>query len=233
MMAQLLGNIIVLLESLEHLKKHLAQPPLSLDIEAGGRLLPTEKKESMQKRFYDELRGKLTQLTRKIVDQEREEWFKNVEPEANINGHYHTAVSLILFEMVQAQIDMVRPLGLDMYLSVLGMCLVSMRDMMTSYRTEVRKYSNSVFQTTERETVSFCIPNLMACVNNSSILSEELEQLRGLILEGVSASLALIESRVPYFTLFGSILTVDTVRCAGRGHGKALQRGISFIPRSR
>lgn len=175
----------MLLESVEHLKTQLALPPLALDIEEMGRLLSRERREFMQKKFYDDLRMKLSQLTRKIVEQERDEWRKNVEPEANINGHYHTNISVIVFEMVQAQIELVKLLGIDMYLNVLGMCLVAMREMVLSYKTEIRKYSNGVFQTTEREEVSFCIPNLMACINNCSVLSDELEQLKALVLEVV------------------------------------------------
>ena len=175
----------MLLESVEHLKTQLALPPLHLDVEELGRLLSKERRELMQKKFYDDLRVKLSQLTRKIVEQERDEWRKNVEPEANINGHYHTNISVIVFEMVQAQIELVKLLGIDMYLNVLGMCLVAMRDMIVSYKPEIRLYSQSAFRTTEREAVSFCIPNLMACINNCSVLSDELEQLKALVLEVV------------------------------------------------
>ena len=182
-----LGNIVVLLESVEHLKTQLSLPPLCLDIEQAGRLLSDERREALQKKFYDDLRQEQSQLTRKIVEQEREEWYKNVEPEANINGHYHTNISAFVFEMVQAHIDMVKLLGLDMSINVVCMCLTTMSEMMVSYRAEIRKYSMGVFQATaaERETFSFCIPNLMACINNCSILSDELDQLKGIVLERV------------------------------------------------
>ena len=178
---------MVLLESVEHLKTELALPPLSLDIEQAGRLLAEDRREVLQKKFYEDLRQEQCHVTRKIVEQEREEWYKNVEPEANINGHYHTNISSFVFEMAQAHIDMVKLLGLDMSLHVVGMCLITMTEMMVSYRAEIRKYSMGVFQASaaEREAFSFCIPNLMACINNCSILSDELDQLKGIVLERV------------------------------------------------
>ena len=181
---------MVLLESVEHLKTQLALPPLSLDIEQAGRLLAEDRRETLQKKFLDDLRQEQYHLTRKIVEQEREEWYKNVEPEANINGQYHTNISAFVFEMAQAHIDMVKLLGLDMYLHVVCMCLKTMLDMMASYKAEIRKYSLGVFQATpaERLAFSFCIPNLMACINNCSILHDELDQLKNIVHEKVTLS---------------------------------------------
>ncbi|KAF6025693.1 EXOC3 [Bugula neritina] len=186
-----------------------------LQIQEGdlGPLLSIDVIESLQDRYINTLRNNITEWMSNSMTTDKKDWYKEEEPETDGKGFYVTQLPVILFQIVDQNMQVSQLLGSGVTPKVLDLVLTEISNFANIYEDELKKYKEAHLK--ERSQPRFYIQYMSANVNNCDTLGESTKQLKSKYAEsrGPVDQLYGAQDRDRYHTITNQFLQVADYGC--------------------
>ncbi|XP_065898637.1 exocyst complex component 3-like [Dysidea avara] len=164
-------DIIFLRLWVRELREQLLE--LGFDLDNYGPLIQPNSEKDLEVTCLDQVRSSVQEYITRMLNTEKEDWCSSKPPESDINGHYHTGIALVLFQMVDQNISAMASLGTDTKLKVLQICLDALQEFQTSYKALVEAYNKESISEAQ-----YFIFYMVSITNNCNACVEFVHDLR-------------------------------------------------------
>nr|CAG4642395.1 EOG090X03GO [Evadne anonyx] len=154
----------------------LQHKDLRIDPKALGSLLRDETIESLIKSYLDNMTRNYSDWMQKALEREARDWRRRVEPESDNDGHYHTEATVIIFQMVEQNLQVSKTVSDDLMMRALNLGLEQIIQYGLLYRDAIILFKSKHFE--DRSLVLYFTHYMIAIVNNCFHIMELAKQMR-------------------------------------------------------
>ncbi|KAK3576091.1 hypothetical protein CHS0354_032215 [Potamilus streckersoni] len=155
------------------LMKH---PDLKIDTKVLGPLLDNNMVDDLQNRYLSNMKQNIQEWTRNTLTSEVRDWHKDEAPDQDGEGNYITSLPVIIFQMMEQNLQVAGIIGeslilrvLELFVQVLGYFAEDYKGMMESYRDRHLK---------DRKEPKYYLFYMIANTNNLLTFGDYMKQLR-------------------------------------------------------
>jgi exocyst complex component 3 len=107
---------------------------LGIDLQENGKLIDEKIEGELQKTCVTQVEWNVSELSKKMLQSEAEDWQSLELPDADNTGCFYTTVGILLFEMIDQNVSALTLLGLQTKERVLQVCLEQLQIFQQKYR---------------------------------------------------------------------------------------------------
>lgn len=155
------------------LMKH---PTLNIDTKDLGPLLDNNMVEELQSQYLKNMKSNITEWTGNTLRSEQKDWFKDEGPDQDGEGFYNTSLPVIIFQMIEQNIQVASMLGESIVLRSLEQFV----EILSNFAEELRGLIDIYEQRhlADRREPKFYIHYLIATCNNLLTFGDYMKNLR-------------------------------------------------------
>ncbi|XP_064652191.1 exocyst complex component 3-like [Lineus longissimus] len=154
----------------------MGNPDLKIDVKSLGPLLENNVLNDLQNKYLDKMRNNFQEWMTNSLITDRKDWSKEQEPEADGEGCYNTPLPVILFQMIEQNVQVASFISESLVKRVLGLVIDEMANFSKFFKTELIAYREKHLQA--RSETRYFIHYMIANVNNCSTFIECISQLK-------------------------------------------------------
>lgn len=143
------------------LMKH---PELNIDIEKCGPLLKKSIDIELQTKYLEYIKGNYKEWMLKTLDTEKNDWYIGTSPEISPDGCFHTAAPVIIFQMIDQNLQVTKTVSQDLTHKALLLSVDSVNVYGMSYKEAVIDFKKKHFE--DRSKVPFFTHCIITVLNN-------------------------------------------------------------------
>jgi exocyst complex component 3 len=113
------NEIIHLLSWVVQYPEMMQHPKVDVDVTDFEPLLSATAIAELERDYTDKTRQALMEYTERMIEADIEDWDREQLPDADVRGHYHTAVAVLLFQMLDQNVSVVDAVGCQLRMQVL------------------------------------------------------------------------------------------------------------------
>lgn len=180
----------------------LAHPDLAVDTTSLSPLLDQETVQKLVNEYLQGIESNYCEWLQKALDQEGDDWGRAEEPEAD-DEQYQTAMPLIVFQMVDQNLQVANSISEDFALQLLSVSLSQITSFSKLYRAAVLKYKTGHFA--DRSQLQYFTHYMIAIVNNCEAIIALAEQTKTRYFTSTTDDHNVEEALVTLTTTFRSL----------------------------
>ncbi|XP_014206015.1 exocyst complex component 3 [Copidosoma floridanum] len=143
----------------------MGHPDLNLNINDLGNLLSDEIMSQLQEKYLKNMSQNYEDWMRKTLETEKIDWSKEVSPETSIHDkYYYTAAPVIIFEMIDQNLQVTKTVNEDLTLKALSLCVEQVIKYGFQYHQAILDFKNKHFE--DRSQVPYFTHHMITVVNN-------------------------------------------------------------------
>ncbi|XP_062522918.1 exocyst complex component 3-like [Corticium candelabrum] len=178
------NEIIHLLSWVAHYPEMMRNPKVNVDISRFDEpLLSSSAIAELEKDYTDKTRQALRGYAHRMIEADIQDWSRTQCPDADVNGHYHTAVAVLLFQMLDQNLSVVDTVGTKLKMQVLQVCMDVLDMFCEKYKAAVDEFKIKYWQT-ERKEPRYFVEYMMAIANNCQFCTDFTQQMKVRVLNG-------------------------------------------------
>ncbi|XP_060076179.1 exocyst complex component 3-like [Ylistrum balloti] len=154
----------------------LKHPDLNIDIKDLGPLLEPNVIDDLQNQYLKNMRSNIMDWTKNSLVQDKKDWFREEHPDADGDGFYSTSLPVILFQMMEQNLQVAQMIGEDLVKKVLGLFADELNMFAKEYQSEIQSYKERHLM--DRSEPKFFIHYLIANINNTIAFCDYMKELR-------------------------------------------------------
>ncbi|XP_006813756.1 exocyst complex component 3-like, partial [Saccoglossus kowalevskii] len=154
------------------LMKH---PDLKVNLKELGALLSSEVEAKLKMQYLDTMRTNIQTWMQNTIQTDIKDWYRDTEPEADGDGYFLTQLPVILFQMIEQNLQVATHISEHLTINVLLLCIENIGSFVKMYRDAIIKYKNKHLE--DRSQPQFYIHYMIAIINNCQKFTEFTEQL--------------------------------------------------------
>lgn len=143
------------------LMKH---PELNIDIDKFGPLLKKSIDVELQTKYLEYIKGNYKEWMLKTLDTEKNDWYIGTSPEISPDGCFHTAAPVIIFQMIDQNLQVTKTVSQDLTHKALLLSVDSVNVYGVSYKEAVIDFKKKHFE--DRSKVPFFTHCIITVLNN-------------------------------------------------------------------
>ncbi|XP_071106920.1 exocyst complex component 3-like [Haliotis cracherodii] len=156
----------------------LRHPGLNIDTrELGlGPLLENSVIEDLQNHYLKNMKTNIAEWTRNALKSDYKDWFKDEQPEADADGFYNTPLPVIIFQMMEQNLQVAQLISQDLVKKVLELFADELRQYAVEYEGEIKNFKERHLG--NRNEQKYFLHYVIANANNCLCFGEYMKQLR-------------------------------------------------------
>lgn len=154
----------------------LKHPELNIDINKVGPLLDNNTVDGLQQKYLKTMEQNYQAWMKKTSESEMQDWLRECEPESDGEGFYHTALPVIVFQMVDQNLQVTKTIGPDLVAKALQLSMVQVTYFGRLYRSATLAFKQRYFE--DRTRIKYFTQYMVAIVNNCLHFVELSHQLK-------------------------------------------------------
>lgn len=144
------------------LMKH---PELNIDIAiVGGSLLKPEVLNDLQSKYLESVKNNYKEWMLKTLDAEKTDWYSGVVPDTGPDGCFHTATPVIIFQMVDQNLQVTKTISQYLTHRALLLSVDSIDQYSSSYKAAVVEFKKKHFE--DRSKMPYFTHCMITVLNN-------------------------------------------------------------------
>lgn len=143
------------------LMKH---PELNINVDKFTPLLRKSIHTELQSKYLEELKGNYKEWMLKTLDTEKSDWYAGTLPEVGPDGCFHSAAPVIIFQMINQNLDLTKTASQDLTYKALILSIESVNLFGMSYKEAVIEFKKKHFE--DRSKVPFFTHCIITVLNN-------------------------------------------------------------------
>ncbi|KAL1139339.1 hypothetical protein AAG570_006325 [Ranatra chinensis] len=155
------------------LMKH---PDLNVDTEALGPLLSGSVISEMQRKYLKNMKDNYTDWMQKTLETEQNDWSAGVSPEGDQDGFFHTAAPVIIFQMIDQNLQVTKTISQDLTDKALILSMEQVTQYGRLYRDAIITFKTRHFE--DRSKVLYFTHYMITIVNNCIRFVELAQQMK-------------------------------------------------------
>ncbi|GMS85782.1 hypothetical protein PENTCL1PPCAC_7957 [Pristionchus entomophagus] len=137
-------------------------------------LLPPDVMVHMQEKFLEMTRDDMTTWLVRALDSEKDDWYKDVEPEKDGDGNFYSPLPSILFGMLEDTLMLAKEFSMDVLPHVIDMAMQQFLPFIGKYRDAAMAFKSKHFE--DRNRFAQFTKTMIAIANNMMSCSELTEK---------------------------------------------------------
>ncbi|KAI6231988.1 Proable exocyst complex component Sec6 [Aphelenchoides besseyi] len=172
----------------------LGDPKLGIEIGpflVDNPLLPRSKLDQLFDGFIDSTQRDLHSWMERALSGEKDDWYRNIQPEEDSAGHYYSQLPSILFGMVDDQVTLTKVISHAVIPRLINVSIDELLEVAVKYKDATTAYRNKHFE--NREVLTGFTSTMIAIANNIDgcvMLTNELEKKMRLTIESQRGDLS-------------------------------------------
>uniref|UniRef100_A0A1X7T259 Uncharacterized protein n=2 Tax=Amphimedon queenslandica TaxID=400682 RepID=A0A1X7T259_AMPQE len=150
---------------------------LEIDLQQYGKLIDDKIEESLEKTCVEQVQWNVSELVKKMIHSEEEEWSATDPPESDNSGCFYTTVGILLYEMIDQNIGALSMLGGNTKELLLHECLKQVSVFQQKYKESVDSKFSS-YLSSGRSDPPLYFEYMIAVANNCHSCIEFTERLK-------------------------------------------------------
>lgn len=161
------GNeFVTLLEWLNnyHGPDLLGHPDLKMDPQKMRPLLDNATVDSIIQHYLNFLKQNYEEWMKNALDTDIKDWYRDVSPEADGDGYFNTVVPVIVFQMIDQNLQVAKTVGGNLVGRVLLLSMQQVMLFVAKYQDAITEFKNRCFE--DRSKVKYFTHYMVATANN-------------------------------------------------------------------
>jgi len=142
----------------------MRHPELNIDTDKFGPLLKKSIDVELQSKYLEYIRGNYKEWMLKTLDTEKNDWYAGASPEVGPDGCFHTAAPVIIFQMIDQNLQVTKTVSQDLTHKALLLSVDSVSLYGLSYKDAVIEFKKKHFE--DRSKVPFFTHCIITVLNN-------------------------------------------------------------------
>ncbi|XP_076082869.1 exocyst complex component 3-like isoform X2 [Mytilus galloprovincialis] len=159
----------------------MGHPDLNIDISELGPLLENNVIDELQNQYLRTMKFNIMEWMKNSLVQDKKDWFRVEHPDADGDGYYSTSLPVIIFQMMEQNLQVTRLISEDLVKKVLELFADELNLFSKDYIAEIESYKDRHLQ--DRSEIKFFLHYMIANINNSLSFGEYMKQLRNRYLK--------------------------------------------------
>ncbi|KAK9497914.1 hypothetical protein O3M35_003813 [Rhynocoris fuscipes] len=155
----------------------MQHPELNINVQSLGPLLSLEVIDSLQCKYLKNMEDNYGDWMQKTLETEEHDWSAGVRPEDQ-EGHFHTAAPVIIFQMIDQNLQVTKTIGQDLTDKALILSMKQVKQYGLLYRKAIITFKTKHFE--DRSQVPYFTHYMITIVNNCMLFVEMAQQLKQL-----------------------------------------------------
>lgn len=149
----------------------MGHPGLAIEEGELGPLLSAEFVEQLEEAYLMTMRSNVKDWLAKSIDAERKDWSTSEKPpDADASGHYNTHMAMIVFQMIEQNLQVATGIGDGTLLKVVNLFLEELCLFATTYSGELQIYHDKHLE--DRKQPPFYLHYMIANINGCATLAD-------------------------------------------------------------
>lgn len=154
----------------------LRHPEINMDAKELGPLLEPNVIVNLQNLYMRNMQQNIAEWSRNTLRSDVKDWHKEAEPEADGDGYYNTPLPVIIFQMMEQNLQVAQIIGQDLVKKSLELFTDELFRFAHEYRNEMKIYRDK--HLADRKEPKFFVHYLIANINNCLSFGEYMRMLR-------------------------------------------------------
>ena len=159
----------------------ILHPDLNIDVSDLGPLLENNVIDELQNQYLRTMKFNIMEWMKNSLVQDKKDWFRVEHPDADGNGYYSTSLPVIIFQMMEQNLQVAHLIGEDLVKKVLELFADELSLFAKDYIAEIDSYKDRHLQ--DRSEIKFFLHYMIANINNCLSFGEYMKQLRNRYLK--------------------------------------------------
>lgn len=159
----------------------MRHPELNIDASDLGPLLENNVIDDLQNQYLRTMKFNIMEWMKNSLVQDKKDWFRVEHPDADGDGYYSTSLPVIIFQMMEQNLQVARLIGEDLVKKVLELFADELSLFAKDYTAEIESYKDRHLQ--DRSEIKFFLHYMIANINNCLSFGEYMKQLRNRYLK--------------------------------------------------
>lgn len=155
------------------LMKH---PDLNIDISSVGPLLKPHVINKLQQNYLDGMESNYKEWMQKTLETEKQDWYSEIPPEENPDGCYQTAAPVIIFQMIDQNLQVAKTIGPDLVQKALVLGMDQVNYFGKLYRDAIVELKKKHFE--DRSLIPYFTHHMITITNNCLQFQQLAEEMR-------------------------------------------------------
>ncbi|XP_054753696.2 exocyst complex component 3-like [Lytechinus pictus] len=153
----------------------LGHPDLGIDIKKEPDALSDQMVEDLQQEYMKTLHTNIQKWMSNAMETDTKDWNGDMEPDADGEGYFRTQLAVIIFQMIEQNLQVSNQISKDLTTKVVLLCVEELQLFIDTYRDAIRDYKTS--HMADRSQPRFFFQYMVAIVNNFHSFIEFTKQL--------------------------------------------------------
>uniref|UniRef100_A0A2S2NA60 Exocyst complex component 3 n=1 Tax=Schizaphis graminum TaxID=13262 RepID=A0A2S2NA60_SCHGA len=145
-------------------KELMLHPELNIDIDKVGPLLKSSIIFDLQSKYLEYIKANYKEWMLKTLDTEKNDWYAGASPEVGPDGCFHTAAPVIIFQMIDQNLQVTKTISQHLTHKALLLSVDSVSLYGLSYKEAVIEFKKKHFE--DRSKVPFFTHCIITVLNN-------------------------------------------------------------------
>lgn len=142
----------------------MSHPELNIDIDNVGPLLKVSVIYDLQSKYLEYIKNNYKEWMLKTLNTEKNDWYNEVSPEIGPDGCFHTVAPIIIFQMIDQNLQVAKTISLPLTHKALVLSVESIVLYGISYKEAVIEFKKKHFE--DRSKVPFFTHCIITIINN-------------------------------------------------------------------
>ncbi|CAB0008656.1 unnamed protein product [Nesidiocoris tenuis] len=154
----------------------MGSPELPINLNSLSPLLNKKVMHDLQAKYLKNMEDNYGDWMKKTLETEQMDWSKGVPPEGDQEGHFHTAAPVIIFQMIDQNLQVTKTIGQDLTDEALILSMRQVRQYGHLYREAIAGFKMRHFE--DRSKQPYFTHYMITIVNNCILFVELAQQLK-------------------------------------------------------
>lgn len=149
---------------------------LNIDISSVGPLLKPHVINKLQQNYLDGMECNYKEWMQKTLETEKQDWHSEIHPEENPDGCYQTAAPVIIFQMIDQNLQVAKTIGPDLVQKALVLGMDQVNYFGKLYREAIVELKRKHFE--DRSQIPYFTHHMITITNNCLQFQQLAEEMR-------------------------------------------------------
>ncbi|GFN92469.1 exocyst complex component 3-like [Plakobranchus ocellatus] len=154
----------------------MRHPELKIDVKELGPLLENNLITYLRNQYLRNMKQNITEWSRNTLRSDLKDWMKGEAPDQDGDGFYNTQLPVIIFQMMEQNLQVANIIGQDLVKKVLGLFAEELNRFAQEYRAELQLFDDRHQE--DRHIPQYFVHYMIANANNCLAFGEYMKELR-------------------------------------------------------
>ncbi|KAK0053902.1 exocyst complex component 3 [Biomphalaria pfeifferi] len=154
----------------------MRHPELNIDVKELGPLLENKWISRLQNQYLKNMKQNINEWSRNTLRSDMKDWIRDTIPDQDGNGYYNTQLPVIIFQMMEQNLQVANIIGQDLVKKVLELFAEELNRFAHEYRNELQNFEER--HLADRKEPKCFVHYVIANANNCLAFGEYMKELR-------------------------------------------------------